>query len=92
MAFDRIRSGNGCSDTGRPGVLSHQLAAEPAGGFRGVREFGQSPVLNFTYTSGRFAGLMPKRQAGAGEVAMAKAGLLKLGMCVVNQGFDTSAN
>jgi len=80
MDFDRIRSGNGCSDTGRLGVLSHQIAAAPAGGFRGVREFGQSPALNFTSTPCRFTGLLPKRQAGAGEVAMAKAGLLKPGM------------
>ena len=56
------------------------------------REFGQSPELNFTSTTGRFTGLMPKHMPGASEVAMAKAELLRLGMCVVNQGFDPSLN
>ncbi len=56
------------------------------------REFGQSPALNFTSTTGRFTGLMPKHVPGADEVAMAKAELLKLGMCVVNQGRDPSLN
>ena len=56
------------------------------------REFGQSPALNFTSTSGRFSGLMPKHASGSDEVTMAKAELLRLGMCVVNQGLDPSAN
>ena len=56
------------------------------------RKSGQSPALNFTSTSGRFTGLMPKHVPSASEVAMAKAELLRLGMCVVNQGLDSSLN
>jgi len=65
------------------------ILREGSGAFQ---KFGQSPALNFTSTSGRFTGLMPKHMPGASEVAMAKAELLKLGMCVVNQGFDPSLN
>ncbi|MEI6604715.1 MAG: hypothetical protein WCP35_05360 [Verrucomicrobiota bacterium] len=65
------------------------ILRENAGNFL---EFGISPELNFTSSSGRFTGLMPKHIPSADEVAMAKAELLKLGMCVVSQGFDPSAN
>ena len=65
------------------------ILREGSGAFQ---EFGQSPALNFTSTSGRFTGLMPKHVPAASDVAMAKAELLRLGMCVVNQGFDPSAN
>ncbi|KAB2637982.1 MAG: hypothetical protein DVB25_08880 [Verrucomicrobia bacterium] len=56
------------------------------------REFGQIPALNFTSTSGRFTGLMPKHPHSAQVVAAAKAALLAMGMQVVNRGFDPSQN
>jgi len=55
-------------------------------------EFGEGPAPMFTSTAGRFSGLMPKRPQGAREVAMAKAALQVMGMCVVNRGFDPSMN
>jgi len=79
MLEDQVRSATGLLPIQREGSGEFQ-------------EFCQGPALNFTSTSGRFAGLMPKHVPGAGEVAMAKAELLKLGMCVVNQGFDPAAN
>lgn len=61
-----------------------------AGG--GFVEFGHHPMPEFTTAEGRFAGLMPKHLPTAAEVAAAKATLLKLGMCVVNRGFNPEAN
>jgi len=60
--------------------------------FGGFLEFGEYPSTNFTSASGRFSGLMAKRTPGAQEVAMAKAALRAMGMCVVNRGFDPSMN
>jgi len=55
-------------------------------------EFGECPTPEFTSTSGRFSGLMPKRPQSAREVTMAKAALQAMGMRVVNRGFDPSMN
>ena len=65
------------------------ILREGSGAFR---EFGQSPALNFTSTSGRFTGLMPKHMPSASEADRAKAELLRLGMFVVNRGLDVSMN
>ncbi|MEO0016915.1 MAG: hypothetical protein RLZZ522_198 [Verrucomicrobiota bacterium] len=61
----------------------------PAGEFL---EFGHHPMPDYASAEGRFAGLMPKVAPTPAEVASAKATLLKLGMCVVNRGFDPEAN
>ena len=55
-------------------------------------EFGDPGPLVFGESAGRFSGLMPRNKPGAREAAGAKAALLKLGMTVVNRGFDPHMN
>ena len=54
--------------------------------------FGASPALNFTSTTGRFSGLMPKQTQSAQEVTAAMVALQSMGMLVVNRGFDPEMN
>jgi hypothetical protein len=55
-------------------------------------EFGDNTAPNFTSTTGRFSGLMPKQTHSAQEVTAAMATLNAMGMLVVNRGFDPSMN
>lgn len=76
-------------DTTRCGNRFLPILRDAAGGFL---EFGHHPMPEFATAEGRFAGLMPKSTPTTAEVTSAKATLLKLGMCVVNRGFDPGAN
>ena len=60
--------------------------------FGGFLEFGENPVPEFTSAAGRFTGLMPKQVPSSSDAVTAQAALLRLGMHVVNRGFDPSMN
>ena len=54
--------------------------------------FGDPGPLVFGKSAGRFSDLMPRNKPSTREAAGAKAALLKLGMTVVNRGFDPGMN
>lgn len=65
------------------------ILRDAAGGFV---ELGRHPMPGSGSAEGRFAGLMPKVSPTAEQVEVAKAALLRLGMCVVHRGADPMAN
>lgn len=65
------------------------IIRDTAGGFI---EFGHHPMPDFANAEGRFAGLMPKHQAGPADVARARAGLAAMGFTVARRGSDPMAN
>lgn len=54
--------------------------------------FGDPGPMLFGESVGRFTGLMPRHKPSAREAAQARASLLRLGMTIVNRGFDPTLN
>ena len=76
-------------DHSRNATLMLPILRDASGAFT---EFGDTGPMQFAESAGRFSGLMPKNKPSVREAAQAKATLLRIGMNIVNRGFDPTLN
>jgi hypothetical protein len=76
-------------DPSRSGTCLLPIMRDDSGKFVA---FGDNTAPNYTSTTGRFSGLMPKQTQSAQEATAAMATLQAMGMLVLNRGFDPSMN
>ena len=76
-------------DHSRNATLMLPILRDASGAFTA---FGDAGPMHFGESVGRFSGLMPKNKPSVREAAQARATLLRIGMNIVNRGFDPTLN